>query len=128
MATIECVPNVSEGRRADVINGLANSLRSVAGLRVLGVQSDAVHNRSVFTLAGDAAALAAGVSKLFEGAVAAIDLRTHTRDALIVLKNQSRRHRRVIVVNTDVARSRIGLRLADTVNQLRRNPLAQERN
>lgn len=78
MATIECVPNVSEGRRADVINGLADSLRSVPGLRVLGVQSDAAHNRSVFTLAGDAAALAAGVPKLFEGALAAIDLRAHT--------------------------------------------------
>lgn len=78
MATIECVPNVSEGRRADVIDGLADSLRSVPGLRVLGVQSDATHNRSVFTLAGDAAALAAGVPKLFEGALAAIDLRTHT--------------------------------------------------
>jgi len=78
MATIECVPNVSEGRRADVINGLADSLRSVPGLRVLGVQSDGAHNRSVFTLAGDAAALAAGVPKLFEGALAAIDLRTHT--------------------------------------------------
>ena len=77
MATIECVPNVSEGRRADVINGLADSLRSVPGLRVLGVQSDAAHNRSVFTLAGDAAALAAGVPKLFEGALAAIDLRAH---------------------------------------------------
>ncbi|MDO8681778.1 MAG: glutamate formimidoyltransferase [Acidobacteriota bacterium] len=78
MVTIECVPNVSEGRRADVINGLADSLRSVPGLRVLGVQSDGAHNRSVFTLAGDAAALAAGVPKLFEGALAAIDLRTHT--------------------------------------------------
>ena len=75
---IECVPNVSEGRRADVINGLADALRAVPGLRVLGVQSDASHNRSVFTLAGDAAALAAGVPKLFEGALAAIDLRTHS--------------------------------------------------
>ena len=78
MATIECVPNVSEGRRADVINALADALRSVPGLRVLGVQSDGAHNRSVFTLAGDAAALAAGVPKLFEGALAAIDLRAHT--------------------------------------------------
>jgi len=44
---------------------------------VLDVQSDATHNRSVFTLAGDAAAMSAGVPKLFEGAIAAIDLRTH---------------------------------------------------
>jgi glutamate formiminotransferase len=41
------------------------------------VQSDATHNRSVFTLAGDAAAMSAGIPKLFEGAIKAIDLTTH---------------------------------------------------
>ena len=78
MAVIECVPNVSEGRRPEVVAALADALRAVPGLRVLGVQSDAAHNRSVFTLAGDASALAAGIPTLFEGALAAIDLRTHT--------------------------------------------------
>ena len=77
MAIIECVPNISEGRRADVIHGIAEALRSVPGLRVLDVQSDASHNRSVFTLAGDAEALKAGVPTLFERALAVIDLRTH---------------------------------------------------
>jgi glutamate formiminotransferase len=78
MAVIECVPNVSEGRRADVIQRLADSLKAVPGLRVLDVQSDAAHNRSVFTLAGDAEAMAAGIPTLIEGAIAAIDLRSHT--------------------------------------------------
>jgi glutamate formiminotransferase len=78
MSVIECVPNVSEGRRADVINELADVLRSVPGMRVLDVQSDAAHNRSVFTLAGDAAAMSAGIPKLFEAAIPAIDLRSHT--------------------------------------------------
>jgi glutamate formiminotransferase / 5-formyltetrahydrofolate cyclo-ligase len=77
MAVIECVPNVSEGRRPDVINRLADALRAVPGMRVLDVQSDATHNRSVFTLAGDAAAMAAGIPTLFEGAIAAIDLTSH---------------------------------------------------
>ncbi|HEX6161862.1 MAG TPA: glutamate formimidoyltransferase [Vicinamibacterales bacterium] len=77
MAVIECVPNVSEGRRKDVIDQLADALRAVPGMRVLDVQSDAAHNRSVFTLAGDQAAMTAGIPKLFEGALAAIDLRTH---------------------------------------------------
>lgn len=77
MAVIECVPNVSEGRRPDVINKLADSLRAVPGLRVLDVQSDATHNRSVFTLAGDANAMAIGIPTLFEGAIAAIDLTSH---------------------------------------------------
>jgi glutamate formiminotransferase len=77
MPIIECVPNISEGRRADVIDSIANALRAVAGLRVLDVQSDASHNRSVFTLAGDADGMRAGIPKLFEGAVKAIDLRSH---------------------------------------------------
>jgi glutamate formiminotransferase / 5-formyltetrahydrofolate cyclo-ligase len=78
MAVIECVPNISEGRRADVISSITDALRAVPGMRVLGVQSDSAHNRSVFTLAGDAPALAAGIPTLFEHALAAIDLRTHS--------------------------------------------------
>ncbi len=77
MAVIECVPNVSEGRRPDVIERMASALAAVPGLRVLDVQSDAAHHRSVFTLAGDAAALSAGIPVLFERAVADIDLRNH---------------------------------------------------
>jgi glutamate formiminotransferase len=77
MAVIECVPNISEGRRQDVITQLADTLRAVPGMRVLDVQSDAAHNRSVFTLAGDAAAMSAGIPKLFEGAIRTIDLKTH---------------------------------------------------
>src|SRR6478672_2850888 len=77
MSLIECVPNVSEGRRTDVINRMAEALRAVPGLRVLDVQSDAAHNRSVFTLAGDAGAMTAGLPVLFERALADIDLRTH---------------------------------------------------
>jgi glutamate formiminotransferase len=77
MAVIECVPNVSEGRRPEVIQRLADALKAVPGLKVLDVQSDPTHNRSVFTLAGDASAMKAGIPRLFEGALAAIDLRTH---------------------------------------------------
>jgi glutamate formiminotransferase len=77
MAVIECGPNVSEGRRLDVIEKMTAALKAVPGLRVLDVQSDASHNRSVFTLAGDATALGAGIPVLFERAMADIDLRNH---------------------------------------------------
>jgi glutamate formiminotransferase len=60
-----------------VIEKMAAALKAVPGLRVLDVQSDASHNRSVFTLAGEAAALSAGIPVLFERAVADIDLRNH---------------------------------------------------
>jgi len=74
---IECIPNVSEGRRPDVVAEMANAIRAVPGARLLDFSSDASHNRSVFTLAGDAAGVEQAVMALFERAVAAIDLRTH---------------------------------------------------
>jgi len=77
MAIIECVPNISEGTRPDVVATIATALSGVPGLRVLDVQSDATHNRSVLTLAGDAGAMRAGIPVLFREAVKAIDLRTH---------------------------------------------------
>jgi glutamate formiminotransferase len=53
MATIvECVPNFSEGRRKDVIDKIVFSIRSVPGIKVLDVQMDQDHNRSVVTFAG----------------------------------------------------------------------------
>lgn len=78
MAIIECIPNVSEGRRSEIVERLAQAIRSVPGVRLLDFSSDASHNRSVFTMAGDADAVRAAVLALFERAVADIDLRTHT--------------------------------------------------
>ena len=77
MPVIECVPNFSEGRRPEVVSRIVDAVRSVPGVRVLDVSSDASHNRSVLTLAGEAAPLEAGVLALFEAALAAIDLRAH---------------------------------------------------
>jgi glutamate formiminotransferase len=74
---IECVPNVSEGRRTNVVEEIIEVVRRVPGARLLDWSSDASHNRSVITMAGDAAALKAAVILLFEKAVATIDLRTH---------------------------------------------------
>jgi glutamate formiminotransferase len=74
---IECVPNVSEGRRADVVAQLAESLRSVPGLLLLDHSADPSHNRSVFTMAAGSAALIEALLRLFELAVKHIDLRSH---------------------------------------------------
>src|SRR5438093_13500165 len=78
MAIIECVPNVSEGRRPAIVEGLVTAIRNVPGVRVLDYSSDPSHNRSVLTLAGEAAPLKAAILALFEKALATIDLRTHT--------------------------------------------------
>lgn len=78
MAIIECVPNISEGRRMEVVNGIVDAVRRVPGARLLDYSSDSSHNRSVISLAGEAGAMKAAVVALFEAAIAAIDLRTHT--------------------------------------------------
>jgi glutamate formiminotransferase len=74
---IECVPNVSEGRRAEVVAAMVEAIRGVPGVRLLDHSSDPSHNRSVFTLVGDSAGLERAVLELFERAMADIDLRTH---------------------------------------------------
>ncbi len=74
---IECIPNVSEGRRPDVVNGIAEAVRAVRDVRLLDFSSEASHNRSVFTLAGTAAGVEAAVLAIYEHAIPVIDLRTH---------------------------------------------------
>jgi glutamate formiminotransferase len=78
MPIIECVPNISEGRRADVVSAIVDAIRQVPDVRVLDFSSDTSHNRSVITLAGEAAPLQAAVLALFDGAIKAIDLRSHS--------------------------------------------------
>ena len=77
MAVIESIPNVSEGRRPEVIARIADAIRTTPGVRLLDHSSDASHNRSVFTLAGDAAGVKTATLALIEQAIAAIDLRAH---------------------------------------------------
>jgi glutamate formiminotransferase len=74
---IESVPNISEGRRPEVVEAAVAAVRTAAGLRVLDVQSDRDHNRSVLTLAGDDEALFDGLLALFAVAAERIDLRGH---------------------------------------------------
>jgi glutamate formiminotransferase / 5-formyltetrahydrofolate cyclo-ligase len=77
MAVIECIPNVSEGRRPEIVAAMADVIRAVPTVRLLDFSSDASHNRSVFTFAGDAAGVERAVLALVERAVADIDLRAH---------------------------------------------------
>ena len=78
MDLIEAVPNVSEGRRRGVIDALAAALAGVPGATLLDASSDAAHNRTVFTLVGDAAGLKTALLELYAAALALVDLRTHT--------------------------------------------------
>lgn len=76
MAVIECVPNISEGRRPEVVARCVEACR-VPGVTVLDHSSDAAHNRSVLTLAGDPPGLKAAILGLYAAALPEIDLRSH---------------------------------------------------
>jgi glutamate formiminotransferase / 5-formyltetrahydrofolate cyclo-ligase len=77
MPIIECIPNISEGQRPDVVAAIAAAVGRTPGIRVLDVSSDAAHHRSVLTLAGDAAGLKAAILTLFEQTLAMVDLTVH---------------------------------------------------
>ncbi|MGH9141191.1 MAG: glutamate formimidoyltransferase [Vicinamibacterales bacterium] len=74
---IECIPNVSEGRRPEIIAAMAAVMQAIPGVRLLDHSSDPSHNRSVFTLAGDADGVERAVLALFERTIADVDLRGH---------------------------------------------------
>jgi len=77
MATIEAVPNFSEGRNEDTINAIRDAAAAVEGVKVLDVQSDKDHNRMVLTLAGDVDPVFKGVMAAARVGVEKIDLRNH---------------------------------------------------
>ncbi len=74
---VESVPNVSEGRRLDVVERLADAVTSVPGVFLLDRTSDPSHNRSVFTIAGEHEAVTEGLERLVERAVLDIDMEQH---------------------------------------------------
>ncbi len=77
MQPLECVPNVSEGRRPEVIARLAGAAASGPGVRLLDVSSDPDHNRTVLTLAGTPDGLHQSLLALYETALAEVDLTRH---------------------------------------------------
>jgi len=74
---VECVPNVSEGRRLDVVDGLARVISATPGVRLLDRTSDPDHNRSVFTFAGEPDAVERAALALIDATYQAVDMRGH---------------------------------------------------
>lgn len=73
---VECVPNFSEGRRAEVVEEIANAIRS-AGVKMLDRQMDPDHNRAVITFAGGPQAVEEAAFKGIATAARLIDLDVH---------------------------------------------------
>ena len=50
---VECVPNFSEGRDQEVIDAIAEAIRTTKGCKLLDVDPGASTNRTVYTFVGD---------------------------------------------------------------------------
>ncbi len=74
---VESVPNFSEGRRAEVIEAIVAEMRAVPGVKVLDVESDPDHNRSVVTIVGTPAAVLEADFRAIAKAQELIDLDEH---------------------------------------------------
>jgi glutamate formiminotransferase len=77
-ATVECVPNFSEGRDPAVIDAIARAIESVPEIAVLHRTSDTDHNRSVITFAGSPDNIVEAAVRGVEKAVQLIDLTQHS--------------------------------------------------
>jgi len=73
-AVVECVPNVSEGRDARILDVLSSSLSDV---RLLDRSHDPDHHRAVFTFAGHPEAVLAAAVSLAEAAIKNIRMAAH---------------------------------------------------
>jgi glutamate formiminotransferase len=71
---LECVVNISEGRRPEVVAAVA----AAVGPTLLDVHTDPDHHRSVLTLAGAPDEVADGALALARAAVGRIDVSTHS--------------------------------------------------
>ena len=75
---VECVPNFSEGRDRATINALRAAMEDVSGVELLDVQSDAAHNRSVFTFVAPPAAAVTAAFAAMRIATQRIELTKHS--------------------------------------------------
>ncbi len=74
---VECIPNFSEGRRREVIDEIVGEVKKVKGVKLLDVESDADHNRSVVTFIGEPEAAAEAAFLATKKASELIDLNLH---------------------------------------------------
>lgn len=74
---VECVPNFSEGRRAEVIDAIVAAAQAAGDVRVLDREMDANHHRAVLTFAGRLAEVEQAAFACVAAARERIDLNRH---------------------------------------------------
>lgn len=73
-----CVPNVSEGRRADVLDRIVAAARDAPGVRLLYSAPDPDHNRAVLAYVGEPEPVLEATKMVAAAAFDAIDMSTHS--------------------------------------------------
>ena len=74
---VECIPNFSEGRRRWVVDAIVEAIKSVEGIKMLDVEMDWDHNRSVISFVGNPEAVVEAAFRGAQKAVELIDLNKH---------------------------------------------------
>lgn len=74
---VQCVPNISEGRRLDVVEKIVDQIRRTENVLLLDYSSDYDHNRTVITYVGDLAAVQEASFRLAKEAVGLINMEEH---------------------------------------------------
>jgi len=74
---IECVPNFSEGRRAEVVEEIVLAISQIDGVTLLDHSRDETHNRSVVTFAGAAESVVRAATAGVGRAIQLIDMEQH---------------------------------------------------
>lgn len=74
---IECVPNFSEGRNADIIRQICEAIESVEGIRLLHTDPGKDTNRTVVTFVGDPESVIESAFRGIKKAAELIDMRHH---------------------------------------------------
>jgi len=77
MKIVECVPNISEGRRADIYDAVAAAAASVSGVTLLNVDPGADTNRTVITFVGEPEPVLEAAFRLVRRGVELIDMTAH---------------------------------------------------
>jgi len=74
---VECVPNFSEGIDTEKIEKIASTFRNRKAVKLLDIQKDGDHNRSVMTVVGEPEPLKEAVIAAVGKAIDLIDMRSH---------------------------------------------------
>ncbi len=77
MKLVECVPNISEGRNAEIYKAVAAAAAAVPGVTLLNIDPGADTNRTVITFVGEPEAVLEGAFQLVRKGLELIDMTAH---------------------------------------------------